>query len=175
MNTGIQDAYNLGWKLALVASGAAPETLLNSYEAERRPIAQAIAHSGDDAEARAVRQDPAARQALIQFLATPEGRRLAAIAEAEIAFGYDQSPIVDEIVTGSRAAASGTQIGFRVGDAGPLEGRSGTLRLHELIGMPGSHPSSHAQRRGFRRGRLRARSGERGASSATDRTCRPTS
>ena len=38
MNTGIQDAYNLAWKLALVASGAAPETLLDSYEAERRPV-----------------------------------------------------------------------------------------------------------------------------------------
>jgi len=38
MNTGIQDAYNLGWKLAAVAKGASP-TLLDSYEAERRPIA----------------------------------------------------------------------------------------------------------------------------------------
>jgi 2-polyprenyl-6-methoxyphenol hydroxylase-like FAD-dependent oxidoreductase len=34
MNTGMQDSYNLGWKLALVATGAAPETLLNSYEAD---------------------------------------------------------------------------------------------------------------------------------------------
>jgi 2-polyprenyl-6-methoxyphenol hydroxylase-like FAD-dependent oxidoreductase len=84
MNTGMQDSYNLGWKLALVATGAAPQTLLDSYEAERRPIAQAIACSGDDAEARAERPDRAARQALIQFLANPEGRRLAAIAEAEI-------------------------------------------------------------------------------------------
>jgi 2-polyprenyl-6-methoxyphenol hydroxylase-like FAD-dependent oxidoreductase len=38
MNTGIQDAYNLAWKLSLVLRGAAPETLLNSYEAERRPV-----------------------------------------------------------------------------------------------------------------------------------------
>jgi 2-polyprenyl-6-methoxyphenol hydroxylase-like FAD-dependent oxidoreductase len=38
MNTGIQDAYNLAWKLALVVNGAAPETLLDSYEAERRPV-----------------------------------------------------------------------------------------------------------------------------------------
>jgi hypothetical protein len=38
MNTGIQDAYNLAWKLALVLRGAAPETLLDSYEAERRPV-----------------------------------------------------------------------------------------------------------------------------------------
>jgi 2-polyprenyl-6-methoxyphenol hydroxylase-like FAD-dependent oxidoreductase len=75
MNTGIQDAYNLGWKLALVISGAAPATLLDSYEAERRPIAQAIANSGEHAEARVAEQASAERQALIAFLATPEGRR----------------------------------------------------------------------------------------------------
>lgn len=39
MNTGIQDAYNLAWKLALVLRGAASERLLDSYEAERRPVA----------------------------------------------------------------------------------------------------------------------------------------
>ena len=38
MNTGIQDAYNLAWKLALVLAKKAPDTLLDSYEAERRPI-----------------------------------------------------------------------------------------------------------------------------------------
>jgi 2-polyprenyl-6-methoxyphenol hydroxylase-like FAD-dependent oxidoreductase len=38
LNTGIQDAYNLGWKLAAVIAGA-PDALLDTYEAERRPIA----------------------------------------------------------------------------------------------------------------------------------------
>ncbi|WP_250493379.1 FAD-dependent monooxygenase [Caballeronia sp. GAWG1-1] len=38
MNTGLQDAHNLAWKLALVARGIANETLLSSYEAERRPV-----------------------------------------------------------------------------------------------------------------------------------------
>ncbi len=41
MNTGIQDAHNLGWKLAAVAEGA-PEALLDSYEAERRPVAVGV-------------------------------------------------------------------------------------------------------------------------------------
>jgi 2-polyprenyl-6-methoxyphenol hydroxylase-like FAD-dependent oxidoreductase len=41
MNTGIQDAYNLGWKLASVAKGASPE-LLDSYEAERRQVAAGV-------------------------------------------------------------------------------------------------------------------------------------
>lgn len=39
MQTGIQDAYNLGWKLAHVLSGA-PDTLLDTYQTERLPIAQ---------------------------------------------------------------------------------------------------------------------------------------
>jgi 2-polyprenyl-6-methoxyphenol hydroxylase-like FAD-dependent oxidoreductase len=39
MNSGIEDARNLGWKLALVLSGEAPDGLLDSYEDERRPAA----------------------------------------------------------------------------------------------------------------------------------------
>lgn len=38
MNTGIQDAYNLAWKMALVLRGTADQRLLDSYEAERRPV-----------------------------------------------------------------------------------------------------------------------------------------
>ena len=39
MNTGIQDAYNLGWKLGLVLAGNAAEGLLDTYEEERLPVA----------------------------------------------------------------------------------------------------------------------------------------
>ena len=39
-NTAVEDAVNLGWKLAAVVSGAAPSLLLDSYEAERRPLAE---------------------------------------------------------------------------------------------------------------------------------------
>lgn len=39
LNTGIQDAHNLAWKLALVVHGRAPDSLLASYEIERRPVA----------------------------------------------------------------------------------------------------------------------------------------
>ena len=41
LNTGVQDGYNLGWKLAQVLAGADPR-LLDSYEAERRPVAAAV-------------------------------------------------------------------------------------------------------------------------------------
>ncbi|GAA3407661.1 FAD-dependent monooxygenase [Streptosporangium vulgare] len=42
MNTGIQDAYNLGWKLALAVRGQAPHSLLDTYERERRPVAESV-------------------------------------------------------------------------------------------------------------------------------------
>ncbi|MET8650528.1 rifampin monooxygenase [Nocardia aurea] len=42
LNLGIQDAFNLGWKLAAVIDGWAPQGLLDSYESERRPVAAAV-------------------------------------------------------------------------------------------------------------------------------------
>src|SRR3569623_1052583 len=42
LNMGMQDAVNLGWKLALVAKGHAPESLLDTYEAERHPVAAEV-------------------------------------------------------------------------------------------------------------------------------------
>ncbi len=47
MNTGIQDAFNLGWKLAQVVQGRAPEGLLDSYEAERHPVGQRALRTSD--------------------------------------------------------------------------------------------------------------------------------
>ena len=49
MNTGLQDAYNLGWKLALVLSGRADDALLDSYEAERMPVAHRLLATTDQA------------------------------------------------------------------------------------------------------------------------------
>jgi hypothetical protein len=45
LNLGLQDAYNLGWKLGLVVNGDAPQELLESYQRERRPVAQAALSS----------------------------------------------------------------------------------------------------------------------------------
>ncbi|WP_189960233.1 FAD-dependent monooxygenase, partial [Streptomyces alanosinicus] len=42
MNLGIQDATNLGWKLAATLQGRAPDGLLDSYDTERRPAARAV-------------------------------------------------------------------------------------------------------------------------------------
>ena len=47
MNTGIQDAYNLGWKLALVIAGKVLERLLDTYEEERLPVAKQVLEQTD--------------------------------------------------------------------------------------------------------------------------------
>ena len=61
MNTGIQDAHNLGWKLAAVAKGAAP-ALLDSYEAERRPVAAGVLALSDKRLAQTIEQKCLANQ-----------------------------------------------------------------------------------------------------------------
>ena len=49
MNTGLQDAYNLAWKLALVVAGRADAALLDSYQAERVPVARRLLNTTDRA------------------------------------------------------------------------------------------------------------------------------
>jgi hypothetical protein len=45
LNTGVQDAVNLGWKLAQVIKRTSPESLLDSYHAERHPVAARVLHN----------------------------------------------------------------------------------------------------------------------------------
>jgi 2-polyprenyl-6-methoxyphenol hydroxylase-like FAD-dependent oxidoreductase len=49
MNTGLQDAYNLAWKLALVVQGKARDSLVATYAEERRPVAQRLLVTTDQA------------------------------------------------------------------------------------------------------------------------------
>src|SRR5256885_3514997 len=42
LNTGVQDAVNLGWKLAQVVKGTSPDSLLDTYHAERHPVAARV-------------------------------------------------------------------------------------------------------------------------------------
>ncbi|MEU9808104.1 FAD-dependent monooxygenase [Mycobacterium sp. NPDC050853] len=45
LNTGVQDAVNLGWKLAAVIKGEAPDSLLDTYHSERHPVAERVLHN----------------------------------------------------------------------------------------------------------------------------------
>ncbi|WP_107065904.1 FAD-dependent monooxygenase [Streptomyces aureus] len=62
LNTSVQDAYNLGWKLGAVLGGEAPATLLDTYEEERRPVAAGMLglstkiHRGEARRGRETRQ-----------------------------------------------------------------------------------------------------------------------
>jgi 2-polyprenyl-6-methoxyphenol hydroxylase-like FAD-dependent oxidoreductase len=60
MNTGLQDAYNLAWKLALVVRGNADPAMLDSYEQERVPIAQRLLNTTDRGFRLAVSDSPIA-------------------------------------------------------------------------------------------------------------------
>jgi 2-polyprenyl-6-methoxyphenol hydroxylase-like FAD-dependent oxidoreductase len=55
LNLGIQDAFNLGWKLAAEVNGWAPDGLLDTYESERHPVAAAVL---DNVRAQAVLMSP---------------------------------------------------------------------------------------------------------------------
>ncbi|MFE2601463.1 FAD-dependent monooxygenase [Streptomyces sp. NPDC059396] len=79
MNSGIQDAHNLAWKLTAVLNGQAGEKLLDTYEAERRPVA---VHNATQSMVNARRQQEAARAMaspdFLALLASPEGGGLRA-------------------------------------------------------------------------------------------------
>jgi hypothetical protein len=75
MNTGLQDAYNLGWKLALVVAGKADAALLDSYEAERIPVARRLLETTDRAFRIVVSDNPFAGLLRTEVLA-----RIAAFA-----------------------------------------------------------------------------------------------
>jgi 2-polyprenyl-6-methoxyphenol hydroxylase-like FAD-dependent oxidoreductase len=98
MNTGLQDAANLAWKLALVHRGAADAALLDSYELERRRAAQIVADSGDDFEHAQLVVDPVERAArdegLRSTFAAEATRHHEAVAHAELNIEYSGSPIV---------------------------------------------------------------------------------
>jgi hypothetical protein len=49
MNTGLQDAYNLGWKLAMTLEGVASDSLLRTYNEERHPIGTKLLQTTDRA------------------------------------------------------------------------------------------------------------------------------
>ncbi|GHG93364.1 FAD-dependent monooxygenase [Streptomyces lanatus] len=71
MNTGLQDAANLGWKLAAVLKGRAPESLLDTYQSERHPVGKAVLRSSGGLVRLARAQNPALRavRALVSAVA----------------------------------------------------------------------------------------------------------
>lgn len=101
MNTGLQDAYNLGWKLALVAGGRADARLLDSYALEREPVAERLLATTDRAFTLVVSDSWLAglfrTRILARILAFAMGRerlrRLAFRTISQIGIHYRSSPL----------------------------------------------------------------------------------
>lgn len=107
MNTGIQDACNLGWKLALVTAGAAPPSLLDSYEAERRPVALDTVKATDDLVNSRLTTDPRVMQTQEREIAVRLRSPLARLAMAEGGHGLRISYAGSPLVAGARTAGPG--------------------------------------------------------------------
>jgi hypothetical protein len=133
MNTGIQDAYNLGWKLALVERGLADASLLDSYEAERHPVGVALLKTTDRMFSVFGGQNPVARLArgrvapvLASRLLTRSWVRRRFIGLlAQLRIHYPDSPLSAEDGSGWRNAPAP---GDRAREADvTIDGRQGRL------------------------------------------------
>jgi rifampicin monooxygenase len=91
LNLGLQDAFNLGWKIAAQANGWAPADLLDTYDAERRPVAADVF---DTIRAQIELTEPgpgpeAARRLLAQLLTLDDANRYLVEKIAGIGIRYD--------------------------------------------------------------------------------------
>ncbi|MEV7603117.1 FAD-dependent monooxygenase [Kitasatospora sp. NPDC089797] len=108
LNTSVQDAYNLGWKLAAVLSGRADRALLDSYQEERRANAEAMLKLSTGVHRGEVRRGPATQQ---------------------LGLGYRESALAVETRADLPADA------LRAGDRAP-DGRRGGIRLFDAFRGP---------------------------------------
>ncbi|HTJ94129.1 MAG TPA: FAD-dependent monooxygenase [Pararobbsia sp.] len=117
MNTGLQDAYNLAWKLALVLQGRAAPALLDSYSAERHPVGLDVVR-----DTHAAMNEVLAQQA-----------RLPGVRETQLLVGYRGSPHVRDDAASVDPAWPAP--GDRAPDADhlrrPFVGH--TIRLHDHL------------------------------------------
>jgi 2-polyprenyl-6-methoxyphenol hydroxylase-like FAD-dependent oxidoreductase len=130
MNTGMQDAFNLGWKLALAASGApGAEALLESYHAERHPIA-----------ARVIRDST-----ILTNVGTVHGKLRQKLRNGALRLGSGLAPIQHKLAAetsetdlayrGSSAVAGRQSGRLRPGDAAPdVPGTNLRRFLHDEVG-----------------------------------------
>ncbi len=141
MNTGIQDAFNLGWKLAEAAAAGTREALLDSYHAERHPVAaQVIKITTATTDAGTV-TNPLVRRLRNRAVRVASG--LAPIAHAlaeeteETRVAYRHSPIVDR--------AHGSRHSPQPGDAAP---QVAAVNLYETLAQATSYTALYVAARG---------------------------
>lgn len=131
MNTGIQDAANLAWKLALALRGRGDaELLLESYQAERRPIARHVIDTSAQRQHVAFARNPIVRSlravgvAVAGRLPALQKRLQMQLSETEIV--YRDGPLVALGIPPGRPRR--TDVGTRARDADFTDAASGTVR-----------------------------------------------
>jgi 2-polyprenyl-6-methoxyphenol hydroxylase-like FAD-dependent oxidoreductase len=137
MNTGIQEAFNLGWKLARVLNGAAPDRLLDTYHMERHPIERdVLRQTGFITQMAEADHGPLKllRERVMPVLAALGPLRDAARATiSELSIQYRRSPLTLE-----RVLDGGPRAGERAPDAlvhvvdGPLGRAPGVGCIFDL-------------------------------------------
>lgn len=152
MNTGIGDAYNLGWKLALVVNGQAPVSLLDSYQAERVPFARAILNGSDRVFRFQDTPNPLAQT--LKLVAVPPIFRVlshSALLQSKLFWlasqlwtRYRKSPVVAESGPVGRLPRAGDRAPYGVFETGPEAGTSLFQQLrgvdHHLLLFGGLQP-----------------------------------
>ncbi len=94
LNTGVQDALNLGWKLAQVVHGTAPESLLDTYHAERHPVGARVLQNtmAQTALSRSDARMDALRETMTELLSLDEPRKRYAAMMSGLGIQYDFGP-----------------------------------------------------------------------------------
>ncbi|MGI5230452.1 FAD-dependent monooxygenase [Actinoallomurus sp. CA-142502] len=136
LNTGVQDAVNLGWKLAATVQGRAPEGLLDTYHAERHPVAAGVLHHTSAqrvlADPRASGDVAALRDIVIDLLRLPDANRHLAGLMSGLSLRYDLAG--EHPLTGHRMPDADL-----LADAGPTRVsalfRAGHAVLLDLAGI----------------------------------------
>ena len=138
MNTGMQDAFNLAWKLALVVRGRGGEALLDSYSRERSAVGDEVLRNAGAMTRLATLRRPAAqhiRNTLVPLLASM-GFVQTRMRETltELAINYRTSPLSrDDRPLSMRLRAHAVGAGDRAPDAAVVDTRSGAVtRLFAL-------------------------------------------
>jgi 3-(3-hydroxy-phenyl)propionate hydroxylase len=116
MNTSIQDAFNLAWKLAYVIQGKAAPSLLDSYQVERHPVAESLLRGTDEAYTKLLKAGDLGRAAvrlLGPFLLSSQTvREKMRNTLEEIEINYRNGPL-----TADHGGSKGPRAGDRVLDA----------------------------------------------------------
>ncbi|MBA2672751.1 MAG: FAD-dependent monooxygenase [Ramlibacter sp.] len=91
LNTGVQDAVNLGWKLAQVVKGTSPDSLLDTYHAERYPVAARVLRTtmAQVALQRTDDRTEALRDIVLELLGMEEPRKTMAAEMSGLGLRYD--------------------------------------------------------------------------------------